>query len=70
MASQARIVITVTSQRAASRITYSTKGKYISLSTNGLSNVLARQPVFTTVSAQEFWEAVLPLVLADITAGG
>jgi hypothetical protein len=70
MASQAVLVIRVTSQRSGSRISYSTKGKYISLPTNGLSDDLAKQPVFTTSSAQAFWEAVIPIVLADITAGG
>jgi hypothetical protein len=70
MASQAVLVIRVTSQRGSSRITYATKGKYINLATNGISDDLAKQPIQPTSSAQAFWESVIPIVLADITAGG
>lgn len=69
MASQAKLVITVASSRGASTIRYSTKGKYISLTTAGISGDLTRQPIQPTASAAAFWESVLPLVQAAIEAG-
>lgn len=68
MASQATISIRVTSSRGASRIEYATKGKYVSLPTNGLTDVLARQPIQPTSTVQAFWLSVLGIVVADITA--
>jgi len=70
MASQAVITIRVQASRGASRISYTTKGRYVSLATNGLTDILPRQPIMPTSSPQAFWEAVIPIVLADITAGG
>lgn len=68
MASTAGINIRVTASRGASRIRYSTRGRYISLPTNGLSDDLARQPIQPTSSAAAFWESVVGIVLADIEA--
>jgi hypothetical protein len=69
MASQAKLTIRVSSSRGASTISYSTTGKYISLTTAGLTKDLTRQPIQPTSSAAAFWEAVIPLVLAAIEAG-
>ena len=68
MASQAKLTVRVTSQRAGSTIQFSTGGRYISLPTNGIGDTLTKQPVMTTASAQAFWLQVLPLVQAAITA--
>lgn len=67
MATSAALRIRVTSSRGASRIDYSTKGRYVSLPVNGISDVLARQPILPTASAEAFWAAVLSLVSADVT---
>jgi hypothetical protein len=68
MATQAKMTIRVTSSRGASNITVSTSGRYISLPVNTVSADLPREPVFTTASAKAFWEAVLPIVSAAVTA--
>ena len=70
MASKSEIVIRVYSSRGASRIQYSTKGRYISFQTAGLTDTLQRQPIITTSSLIAFWLQVLAIVQADITAGG
>jgi hypothetical protein len=68
MASQAKLTIRVGSQRGASSVQYSTAGRYISLSTNGLTDQLSRQPIQPTSSAKAFWLSVLAIVTADINA--
>ena len=68
MASQAKITIRVTSSRGASAVSYSTSGRYISLATNILGNDLSRQPILPTSTDKAFWESVLAIVQADITA--
>ena len=68
MASQAKIVIRVTSSRGASGISYSTSGRYVNLATNVLGNDLARQPIQPTTTDKAFWESVLAIVNADIVA--
>ena len=68
MATQAKLTIRVTSQRAGSTINFSTAGRYISLPVNGITDTLTKQPVLTTASAQAFWLQVLPLVQAAIEA--
>lgn len=68
MASRSRLVITVTSTRGASTVNISSKGKYVSLPTNTISQWLPGQPLFTTASEQAYWEAVLPIVTAAIAA--
>lgn len=62
------MTIRVTSQRAGSTIRFSTGGRYISLSANGVTGDLTKQPVLTTASAQAFWEAVLALVVPAVEA--
>lgn len=66
MAAESKITIRVRANRGSSVIRYSTTGRYISLHTNGVNDVLMRQPILTTASSKAFWEAVLPIVLADI----
>lgn len=68
MASRAELVIRVTSSRGASKIEYTSKGKYVSFQTAGLTDTLARQPILNTSSLEVFWLAVLAIVQADITA--
>jgi len=69
MASRAEIVIRVTSSRGASKIEYTTKGRYVSFTTAGLTNTLSRQPIQPTATLPGFWENVLGIVTADIEAG-
>lgn len=68
MANQAKMTITVTAQRGASRINFSTKGRYISLPVNGISADLARQPVQPTANALAFWQSVIAIVTAELPA--
>lgn len=69
MANQATLKIYVRSARGSSKITYSTSGRYVSLITNAVGNVMPQQAVQPTSSADAFWESVIGLVLADIEAG-
>lgn len=66
MANQASITIRVSASRGASRVQYSTKGRYISFPVNGLTEDLARQAIQPTSSAVAFWTSVLNLVLTEI----
>jgi len=62
------MMIRVGSSRGASSIDFSTKGKYISLPTNGISEDLPRQPIQPTSSAKAFWLSVLGVVTAQVNA--
>lgn len=66
VASKASITIRVTASRGASRVQYTTKGRYVSFPVNGLSEDLARQPIQPTASAEVFWASVLNLVLTEL----
>lgn len=68
MASKAEIVIRVTSSRGASTVSYTTKGRYVSFTTAGLTDQLQKQPIQPTSSLSAFWLSVLAIVQADITA--
>lgn len=68
MANQAKMTVTVSSQRGASTITFSTKGRYISLPVNGISANLPRQPVQPTANALAFWQSVMAIVVAQLPA--
>ena len=68
MASQAKLRIRVSAARGSSTISYSTTGRYISLQTNGINDVLAREPIQQTISSKAFWLSVLAAVTADINA--
>lgn len=67
MANQAKLTITVKASRGSSTVKYSTNGRYISLITNALSNLLQSQPLFSTANPAAFWGAVLDVVEQDIT---
>lgn len=69
MAARAKLTITVTASRNYSTIRYSTGGTYRSLIVGDVQDDMQLQPTFTTSGSKAFWEAVLPLVQADITAG-
>lgn len=69
MASKAEITIRVTSTRGATNVAYTTKGKYVSFQTAGLSNDLKRLPIQPTASLMAFWTSILTAVQADIAAG-
>ena len=47
---------------------YSTTGRYLRLTTNGINNVLNGLPMQPSSTSRVFWEAILPLVTADITS--
>jgi hypothetical protein len=68
MATTAKIVITVTSSRGASKVTYATKGRYVSFTTAGLTADLLQQPIQPTTSLPVFWLSVLAIVQANLTA--
>jgi hypothetical protein len=68
MANRARINIWVTQTRSESQVRYSTVGMYGRLPVNTIADQLLGQPLFTTASAAAFWQAVIPVVLADIAA--
>lgn len=69
MAARAKLTITVTASRNYSTVSYSTGGTYKALTVGDVGDLMQLQPTFTTSGSKAFWEAVLPLVLADITAG-
>lgn len=69
MANQAILKMYVKPARGSCLITYATSGRYVSLITNTVGNRLVQQPIQPTSSPDAFWESVISLVLADITAG-
>lgn len=68
MASKAEIVIRVNAARGSSTISYTTKGRYVSFTTAGLTESLPGQPIQPTASLDGFWSSVLAIVQADITS--
>lgn len=68
MANQAKITIRVTHNRTGTKVAYSTTGRYFALETAGFQRDLTGQPLLTTASAAAFFEAVLAIVTADLTA--
>jgi hypothetical protein len=69
MARPAKLNISVTWNRNSSTVHYVTQGQYRSFTVNDVTNTVKPAPVFTTSGSRAMWEAVLALVLADITAG-
>lgn len=69
MANIAKLTIRVTASRNYSTVRYSTGGKYRSLIVGDIQDQMNLQSVFTTSGSKAFWDAVLPLVQADIAAG-
>jgi len=68
MATKAEIVIRVTSSRGGSKISYTSKGRYVSFPTTGYQRELLSQPIQPTSTLSAFWLSVIGAVLADITA--
>lgn len=68
MASKAKLVIEVTASRGSSTITYSSKGRYVSFTTSGLTEQLLKQPIQPTATLPGFWLSVLAIVQAAILA--
>jgi hypothetical protein len=68
MATKAEIVIRVRSARGSSTVSYTTKGRYVSFTTSGLTDELLKQPIQPTTSLSAFWLSVLAIVQADINA--
>ena len=67
VSSRATLTITVTSSRGGSTVRYTTKGRYVSLITNTLANILQQQPIQPTTTPQAFWGSVIDAVEQDIT---
>lgn len=70
MASNASIHIRVRSARGHSIIQYTSKGRYVSLTTAGYNRLLPPASLQPTSSNKAFWTSVVALVAADITATG
>lgn len=68
MASRSGMSITVTSSRGASTITATTKGRYVSFPTNGITLNLTRQPILPTTSLKAYWLAVIDIINTQIEA--
>ncbi|HEV2225138.1 MAG TPA: hypothetical protein VGR84_19250 [Candidatus Acidoferrales bacterium] len=68
MASTSKIVISVQAARGSTRVSYSTKGRYVSFITNGYQRQLLQQSLQPTSSLSAYWQSVIGLVLADIEA--
>lgn len=68
MATKAEITIRVTSARGSSKVTYTTKGRYVSFTTSGYQRQLLSQPIQSTTSLEAFWAGVLATVQGDIVA--
>lgn len=66
MANQAKITIRVTSARGSSTVDFSTTGRYVSLTTGGISEQMLAQPIQPTASAKAFWLSVLEQVQAQL----
>jgi hypothetical protein len=69
VANQSKFTIRVTAARGSSKVEYRTTGRYISLLTGDVAGHMLRQPIFGTAGSKAFWDAILPLVAADIAAG-
>lgn len=69
MARPAKLVISVSSTRNSSTVTYSSHGIYRSFVVNNVRNTIKPAPVFGTGSSKAFWETIIQAVNADILAG-
>jgi hypothetical protein len=62
MASQSKLTVRVTSSRGGSKISVSSAGRYVSLTTNTVATELLEQPIQPTASESVFWTSVLAAV--------
>lgn len=60
------MTIRVTSARGSSTVQFSTTGRYVSLTTAGITEQLLQQPIQPTTSNKAFWLSVLALVQAEL----
>jgi hypothetical protein len=68
MANQAKLTIRVTSARGSSTVDFSTTGRYVSLTTGGISQQMLAQPIQPTASAKAFWLSVLAAVQLQLNS--
>jgi len=68
MANQAKMTIRVTSARGSSTVDFSTTGRYVSLTTGGISQQMLAQPIQSTASAKAFWLGVLAAVQLQLNS--
>lgn len=68
MATKAEITVRVTSARGSSKVSYTSKGRYVSFTTAGYQRQLLGQPIQPTTSLEAFWANVIGAVLADMEA--
>lgn len=66
MADQAKLTVRVMSNRGSSTVSFATAGRYVRLTTGGISEQLLGQAVQPTASAKAFWLSVLALVQAEL----
>lgn len=66
MANQAKMTIRVTAARGSSTVQFSTTGRYVSLTTAGITEQLLQQPIQPSTSNKAFWLSVLALVQAEL----
>ena len=66
MAERAELRVRVTSSRNATTVTIRSVGRYRSLATNEENVILLDQPVFGNATESAFWNAVLPVVQANV----
>lgn len=64
------MTIRVSTSRGSTTLRFSTTGRYIRLTTNGLNGILTGLPMQPNGTSQAFWSAILPLVEAAITEPG
>lgn len=69
MANRAKISISVTAARGSLTISYGTNGRYVSLPVNDVNGQILGSHLVSGAGSKVFWESILPLVQADITAG-
>lgn len=69
MARPAKLIISVSSTRNSSTVSYTTQGLYRSFTVNNIRNDIQPAPVYGTASSRTFWETVMDTVRADIVAG-
>jgi hypothetical protein len=68
MATRASFNITVTSSRGASHTKATSKGRYVSFTTAGITLDMPQQPIIGTPSLKQFWLDVLNPIVAELEA--
>lgn len=68
MAKSSKLTIRVDPSRASAVVSWSTTGRYGRLAVNGFQRRLNESVTFPSSSAEAYWQAVLAVVVADLTA--